>query len=46
MAEQESSEIQEKKGGKGKLVVILAGIGAAVATLMWWKRRGKQEEGE
>jgi hypothetical protein len=46
MAEQESPETQEKKGGKGKLVVILAGIGAAVATLMWWKRRGKQEEGE
>jgi len=46
MTEQESPETGEKKGGKGKLVVILAGIGAAVAALMWWKRRGKQEEGE
>jgi len=46
MTEQESPEAGEKKGGKGKLVVILAGIGAAVAALMWWKRRGKQEEGE
>jgi len=47
MAEQESPETQEKKGGKGKKVFILAAIGAAVATLMWWKRRGKSdEEGE
>jgi hypothetical protein len=46
MTEQESPETQEKKGGKGKLFVMLAGIGAALAALMWWKRRGKEEEGE
>jgi hypothetical protein len=47
MAEQESPETQEKKGGKGKLIAILAGIGAAVAALMWWRRRsGGPEEGE
>lgn len=46
MAEQESPETQEKKGGKGKLIMILAGIGAAVAALIWWRRRGSQEEGE
>jgi hypothetical protein len=46
MAEQESPETQEGKGGKGKLIMILAGIGAAVAALMWWRRRGKEEEGE
>jgi hypothetical protein len=46
MAEQESPETQEEKGGKGKLIAILAGIGAAVAALCWWRRRGKQEEGE
>jgi len=44
MAEQESPETQEKKGGKGKKVAILAGIGAAIAALMWWKRRSKSEE--
>jgi uncharacterized protein HemX len=44
MAEQESPETQEKKGGKGKKIAILAAIGAGVAALMWWKRRGKQEE--
>ena len=46
MAEQESPEAQEKKGGKGKKIAILAAIGAGVAALMWWKRRGKEEEGE
>ena len=46
MAEQESLEAQEKKGGKGKKIAILAAIGAGVAALMWWKRRGKEEEGE
>jgi uncharacterized protein HemX len=44
MAEQESPETQEKKGGKGKKIAILAAIGAGVAALMWWKRRGKSEE--
>lgn len=46
MSEQESGEALEKKGGKGKLIMMLAGIGAAVAALMWWKKRGKTEEGE
>jgi len=46
MAEQESPETGEKKGGKGKKIAILAAIGAAVAALMWWKRHGKEEEGE
>jgi hypothetical protein len=41
---EESQETQEKKGGKGKKIAILAGIGAAIAALMWWKRRGKSEE--
>jgi hypothetical protein len=44
MAEQESPEAQEKKGGKGKKIAILAAIGAGIAALMWWKRRGKSEE--
>jgi hypothetical protein len=44
MSEQESAETQEKKGGKGKRIFILAAIGATVATLMWWKRRSKSEE--
>ena len=46
MAAEESPETQEKKGGKGKLIAILAGIGAAVATLMWWRRRGSKEQEE
>ena len=46
MAEQESPETQEKKGGKGKKIAIFAAIGAGIAALMWWKRRGKQDEGE
>ena len=41
---EESPETQEKKGGKGKKISILAAIGAAIATLMWWKRRDKSEE--
>jgi uncharacterized protein HemX len=46
MAEHESPETQEKKGGKSKKIAILAAIGAGIAALMWWKRRGKEEEGE
>lgn len=44
MAEQE--ETQEKKGGKGKLLAFLALIGAAVAALAFWRRRGPSEEEE
>ncbi len=44
MAEEE--EIQEKKGGKGKLLAFLALIGAAVAALTFWRRRGADQEEE
>jgi hypothetical protein len=41
----DNGEGQEKrKGGKGKLLAFLAIIGAAVAFLMFWKRRGSSDE--
>ena len=42
----DNEEGQEKsKGGKGKLLAFLATIiGAAVAFLMFWKRRGSSDE--
>jgi len=42
MAEEEG----KKKSGKGKLLAILAIAGAAVAFLMFWRRRGASDEEE
>lgn len=44
----DNGEGQEKrKGGKGKLLAFLAVIGAAVAFLMFWRRRkGDEDEDE
>lgn len=42
---EDTAEGQEKrKGGKGKLLALLAIVGAAVAFLMFWKRRGSDED--
>ncbi len=45
---EDTAEGQEKrKGGKGKLVAMLALIGAGVAFLMFWRRRkGDEDEDE
>jgi hypothetical protein len=40
-------EVQEKKGGgKGKILVALAAVGAAIAALAFWRSRksGSQDE--
>ena len=43
----DNGEGQEKrKGGKGKLVALLALIGAGVAFLMFWRRRKGDEDEE
>ncbi len=43
----DNGEGQEKrKGGKGKLLAFLALIGAAVAFLMFWRRRHGSDEDE
>ncbi len=42
MAEQE----EERKGGKGRIIAILAAIGAALAILAFWRRRRGGEESE
>lgn len=41
MAEEEG---QKKRGGKGRILAFLALIGAAVAAMMFWRRRGGSEE--
>ncbi len=42
---EDTAEGQEmRKGGKGKLLAILAIVGAAVAFLMFWRRRGGDED--
>src|SRR5438132_8332136 len=45
MADDENGE-EKRKGGKGKLLALLALIGAGVAFLMFWRRRGGSEEEE
>ena len=44
------SDNGEKRGGKGRLLAILALIGAGVAFLMFWRRRhsagGEEDEDE
>ncbi len=41
----DNGEGQEKrKGGKGRVLAILAIIGALVAFLMFWRRRGGSDE--
>lgn len=45
MADEENGE-GKRKGGKGKLLALLALVGAGVALLMFWRRRGGAEEGE
>ncbi|MFQ6019237.1 MAG: hypothetical protein ACE5KW_00595 [Dehalococcoidia bacterium] len=40
MAEQE----EEHRGGKGRLMALLAAIGAIVAALAFWRRRRSHEE--
>ncbi len=45
MAEQEEGQ-EKRKGGKGKLLAFVALIGAAVAFLMFWRRRRGSEEEE
>jgi hypothetical protein len=42
MTEAEQEE-PRKKGGKGKLLAILALVGAAIAALAFWRRRGGSE---
>ena len=44
MTEAEQEEAQKKKGGKGKLLAFLALIGAVIAALAFWRRRGAEEE--
>ena len=46
MAEAEQMEPEEKKRGKGKLLALLAIVGAVVAFLAFWRRRGGDEEDE
>lgn len=43
MAEQEETR---KKGGKGKVLALLALVGAAVAALAFWRRRSASHEEE
>lgn len=40
MAEQE----EKRKGGMGRLLALLAALGAIVAALAFWRRRRGQEE--
>lgn len=45
MAEQE--EGTERKGGLGRLMALLAALGAALAVFAFWRRRrGAEEESE
>ncbi len=44
MTEAEPEEVREKKGGKRRLLAFLALIGAAIAALAFWRRRGTEEE--
>ena len=44
MTEAEPEEVREKKGGKRKLLAFLAQIGAVIAALAFWRRRGAEEE--
>jgi hypothetical protein len=37
---------EERRGGKGRLLAILAVIGAGVAFLMFWRRRKSSDEDE
>ncbi len=37
---------EERKGGKGKLLAILAAVGAALAVFAFWRRRSGEEEEE
>ena len=39
MADNEEGQ-EKRKGGKGKLIALLAVLGAAVAFLMFWRHRG------
>ena len=44
MADDENGE-EKRKGGKGRLVALLALVGAGVAVLMFWRRRkGSDDE--
>jgi uncharacterized protein HemX len=45
MADMEEGQ-GKRKGGKRRLVAILAVIGAAVAFVMFWRRRGVSEDEE
>src|SRR3990172_3103510 len=44
MTETEQEAVREKKGGKRKLLAFLALIGAVIAALAFWRRRGAEEE--
>ena len=44
MSETEQEEVQEKKGGKRKKLAFLALIGAVIAALAFWRRRGPSDE--
>src|SRR3972149_9179005 len=46
MTEAEPAEVRAKKGGKRKLLAFLALIGAVIAALAFWRRRGAEEEEE
>ena len=45
MAEQGEGQ-EKRKGGKGKLLKILAAIGAILAAVMFWRRRRAPREEE
>jgi hypothetical protein len=49
MAEEETPGGEEERGGGHplrKLIALVAGLGAGLAALMRWRRRGGEEEGE
>ncbi len=45
MAEQGEGQ-EERKGGKGRFLAILAAVGAVLALLAFWRRRRAAEDEE
>jgi hypothetical protein len=45
MAEFEGeAEVSTKKGGKGKILALVAVVGAAIAALMFWRSRRSSDD--